>query len=242
MRLMSVKRRTMLSSASWKTSTRLRPRSLAALQAVSAAAKACTNSCARGSMAATPMLIETASVPSPMRGAELLGALAQRFGEAGRIVQPDRQQHREAIAGDARRDRARGQALADQLAQLRDDLVAHVHAVVVVDHVHAIDVDRQRAPPALRAAGRGCRRAVHALLEGRAVQQAGECVVAAGDHGGHAPRQQLGEPRLVRREFGHRSAAETAPARRWRAVGARDRAGQNPIGVGRVAGLELHAG
>ncbi len=105
------------------------------------------------------------------RGAEQLGALAQRFGEAGRVVEADRQQHREAIARYARRQRPGRQAIADQLAELRDDLVADVHAVVVVDDVHAVGVDRQRAPPALGAAGLA-QRALHAMFEGRPVQQA----------------------------------------------------------------------
>ena len=51
---MSVWRRMMLWSESWNISTRLRPRSLAALQAISAVASACASALSERPMGATP--------------------------------------------------------------------------------------------------------------------------------------------------------------------------------------------
>ena len=89
-------------------------------------------------------------------------------------------------------------------------LVADVHAEVVVDDVHAVDVDVQRAPPALRR----CRAADSVpctrCSKAGARQQAGERVVAAGDDRGDAPRQQFAQARLARPEFGHRPAARNS--------------------------------
>jgi hypothetical protein len=56
---MSVWRRMMLWSESWNVSTRLRPRSLAALQAISAVASACASELSEPEIGATPMLTET---------------------------------------------------------------------------------------------------------------------------------------------------------------------------------------
>ena len=172
-------------------------------------------------------------------GAELLGALAQRFGKARRIIETGAQQYRKAITRHACRYRTWWQAFADQLADLGDYLIADMHAVGVVDDVGTIGVDRQRAPPALRVAILG-EHVVNARLEGRAVQQAGKRVVTAGDHGRGAPRQQLAQPRLARREFRHIHAAKQRQYTERAAIGTRHGTGQQSIGIVVVAGLQLH--
>ena len=114
-----------------------------------------------------------------------------------------------------------------------------MHAVVVVDHVHAVGVDRQRAPPALRAVGLS-QGAVHAVLEGRSIQQSGQGVVTAGDDRGDALREQLGKPCLAHREFGHGERPEQRQYADRSLVGTRDRARQHAVGLALVACLELH--
>ena len=145
------------------------------------------------------------------RAGDFFGAGAQRLGELCGILQRRGQHDRKAVAGNARRAGARWQAFADQLAELRDHAIAHRHAVIVVDDMQAVDVDEQRAP------GRRCRirraratrhdrplleRTAYTLLEGGACQQAGQRIVAVRQYRGHAPRQQLDQARMMRRELG----------------------------------------
>ena len=79
-------------------------------------------------------------------GVQARDAFAQAFAEHRGLVDFRGHDHREAIAGDARRHRIRRQVLAQQVADLRDGLVAHVHAEVFVDDVQLVDVDVQQAP------------------------------------------------------------------------------------------------
>jgi hypothetical protein len=131
-------------------------------------------------------------------------------------------------------------ARADQLAELRNYAIAHVHAVVVIDHVHAIDVDRQRAPAALRATD-FLQRTADALFERRAGQQAGQGVVAVADDGCHAAGEQFGEPGVMRRELRLRFSAKQRQHAHRVAVGAQHRAYQHAVGTGDGAGRQHHA-
>src|SRR6185295_4833138 len=76
-----------------------------------------------------------------VRGAQLFRPFAQRLRELGRILEARVQQNGETVAGDARREGAGRQAAAQQLAELRNDSVADVHAEVVVDDVQLVRVD-----------------------------------------------------------------------------------------------------
>ena len=145
--MMSVLRRMMLWSASWNTSTRSRPRSFAALQAISALASPC----------ARRFLRFRRQLGDAHADRDLHRAVAARVGELGALAphhvadllrEVERavgQEHREAVARDARRERARPRLLAQHLGDLADQLVADVHAEVVVDDVHAVDVHVQHA-------------------------------------------------------------------------------------------------
>ena len=111
------------------------------------------------------MLTETGRRASACSSAELLGALAQGFGEALGVVHLRRQEHHEAVAGDARAEAPARQALADELAELSEDRVPDVHAGLLVDGVQLVDVEVERAP-ALSGLALG-EHGAHAPLEGR---------------------------------------------------------------------------
>ena len=109
--------------------------------------------------------------------------------------------------------------LAQQVADLRDRLVADVHAEVFVDDVHAIDVHVQHAF-GHRAAARGELRA-HLGLERRAREERGERVVVGLQHRRRLARQEFGEALVRASKFGSPSARNIArkPATRpeaWR--------------------------
>ena len=110
---------------------------------------------------------------------ELLDTFTQRFRELRGIVQLGRQQHREPVAGNARCERTGRQSTPDQLAELPQHRVAHVHAEVVVDDVQLVGIDVQRGP-VLGALCVDDDRA-HALFERRPCVQTAERVVAALD-------------------------------------------------------------
>src|SRR5690242_6988807 len=78
--------------------------------------------------------------------AELLRGFAQRFTKLSRIVEARRQQRRESIAGNARGKRARSEPAPNELAELPDHRVAHVHAEAVVHDVKLVCIDIESAP------------------------------------------------------------------------------------------------
>src|SRR6266699_2902407 len=190
--LMSVKRRTRLASPDSYTSTRFRPRSLAALQAVSAAASECISSPASVSSGATPMLSDT-SRRDP--SCELLCSFAQRFGELRGGVQLGRQRHRETIAGDARRERSGRQPQPDELPELAEYRVPDVHPEAVVDDMQPIHVDVQGGP--MPQAPGGGHHQPQAPLECRPVVQTAQGVVADLDDADRLAREDSRQPGIA---------------------------------------------
>ncbi len=205
---MSVLRRMMLWSVSWKISTRLRPRSFAALQAISALARPC----------ARRFRDSGGSSAAPTAHRDLHGAVAAHVGELRALAAqhlPDLvreieravgQEHREAVAGDARRERAGPRLLAQHLGDLADHLVADVHAEVVVDQVHAVDVEVQHALGHRLAPRREL--AAHLRLERGAREQRRQLVEVVLQRGRDLARQQLDEPLGARLEVGRVFGAE----------------------------------
>ena len=118
--------------------------------------------------------------------------------------------------------------LAQQVADLRDRLVAHVHAEVFVDDVQLVDVDVQQAPALPRAIGLG-EHELHALLERGARQQPGQRVVTGLDARRDLAREQVGEVHVAADELRRlelaeqREHARSAAAMPWRSGQARMR-------------------
>ena len=144
---MSVWRRMMLWSESWNTSTRLRPRSLAALQAISAVASACARALSARPTGATPML--TGDLEGSLAGARHDRPRPRR-GSLRRSPPPPPSRCSES-APRAGRPRCaptarRAAALrARHSATLDDHVVAHVHAEGLVDDVQPVDVEVEDA-------------------------------------------------------------------------------------------------
>ncbi len=104
-------------------------------------------------------------------GSQQLDALTQALRELLRVIQRHRHQNREAVPRDAPREGLRGQPGANELAQLRQHRIAHMHAEAVVDHMQLIGVDVERGPLfGLRRVRHG---GAHALLEFRPCVQPG---------------------------------------------------------------------
>ena len=233
---MSVKRRMMLTSFSWKVSRRLRPRSLAALQADSASASERPRSTVAAAEGRDAEADRQTEARVDADGVQARDAFAQAFAEHRRLVDLRGHDDREAIAGDARRHRIRRQMLAQQFADLRDGLVAHVHAEVFVDDVQLVDVDVQQAP-ALTARFAFDEHELDALLERGARQQSRERVVTGLDARGDASRQQVGEMHVAADEFRRFELAEQREHAGSAAAALAQRAGEDAIGNRHLAGL-----
>jgi hypothetical protein len=170
------------------------------------------------------------------RGRQAGDTLAQAFAEHRGLVDVGRHGHGETVAGDARRHRVRRQVFAQQVADLRDGLVADVHAEVFVDDVQLVDVDVQQAPAPRARLGLD-EHELDALLERGARQQAGERVVAGLDAGGHAARQQVGEVHVAADELRRVEPAEQRQHARGAARALAQRAGEDAKWNGDLAGL-----
>ncbi len=96
--------------------------------------------------------------------AELFDALAQRLGKLLCGFQRHRQQHGEAVARDTGCKCVGGQSRTDELAQLGQHSISHVHAEAVVDHVELIGVYIDGSPLHRLAGIRGDD--THPLFEG----------------------------------------------------------------------------
>ena len=173
-------------------------------------------------------------------GVQARDALAQSFAEHRRLVDLRGHDHREAVAGNARGHGIRRQMLAQQVADLRDGLVAHVHAEVFVDDVQFVDVDVQQAP-ALTARLAFDEHELDALFERGARQQPRERVVTGLDAGGDAPRQQVGEMHVAADEFRCLELAEQREHARGASTALTQRAGEDAIGNRHLAGLRRDA-
>ena len=110
-----------------------------------------------------------------------------------------RQEHREAVAGNARGERAGARLLAEHFGDLADQLVADVHAEVVVDDMHAVDVHVEHAFRR-RLSARGELRA-NLGLEGRAREERGQRVEVVLQRGRGLSREELDEPLRARLEI-----------------------------------------
>ncbi len=175
--------------------------------------------------------------------------LAQAVEEHARTLETFvREEQREAIAGDARSENVGGQARADRLGDADDGRVADVHAVVLVDHVQAIDVGVGDAVLA-RAA---FERREGALLERRTRQQFRARVVCVLQHVGDVASHHLDHAHLARIEVGageplqqHQQADDMLPALADRAREdlvrqAPHRAGSRHLVQHQRAALDLH--
>ena len=160
---MSVWRRMMLWSESWNISTRLRPRSLAALQAISAVASACASGLSERPIGATPRHTDTSKEPWPARGTMARGGGADLLGDhrAPTSMLELRDERREPVSRNARRQRLRRQRLRHALRDADDHVVADVHAEGFVDDVQPVDVEIEddvrvgrRPPPSSAVAWR----------------------------------------------------------------------------------------
>ena len=134
----------------------------------------------------------------------------------------------------------RRQMLAQQVADLRDRLVAHVHAEVFVDDVQLVDVDVQQAP-ALAARVAVAEHELDALLERGARQQAGQRVVAGFDAGGDSCASEIREMHVAADEFRRLELAEQREHARGAAAALAQRAGEDAIGNRDLSGLRRDA-
>jgi hypothetical protein len=180
---------------------------------------------------------------------QLADRIAQTAEERARSVELFvREEQCEAIARDARREHIGRQLRADRLGDAHDDGVADVHAVVLVDHVQAIDVGVSDAVFA-RVAFEDCQRA---LLERRTRQQSRARVVRVLQHVGDVASHHLDHAHLARIEVAarepleqHQQANDVLPALADRArenlVGqAAHRAGSRHLVQHQGAALDLH--
>jgi hypothetical protein len=160
-----------------------------------------------------------------------------------------RKEDGEAVARNARRERARARLPAQHFGDLADQLVADVHAEVVVDHVQAVDVHVQDAFRR-RLAARG-ELAADLCLEGGAREQGRQRVEVVRERGRRLARQQLDQALGARveergarlaehhEEAGH-AAGRMADRRREDLVGRQlDRADLDLVDH-EVAPLQLH--
>jgi hypothetical protein len=186
----------MLWSASWNDSTRSRPRSFAALQAISAVASACESGCFE----------RERDRRDADAGADLERSVGPRLRQLGRAC-PDvlgdaggarrvgvGQVDGETVAGDPRGERTGRAPAADDVGDLGDHLVADVHAEVLVDHVQLVEVDVDDRV-ALGGAAPGDQRGDR-LLERGPGRQAGRRVETRQQDRRHLAGEQFGDARL----------------------------------------------
>ena len=126
--------------------------------------------------------------------------------------------------------------LAQQLADLRDGLVADVHAEVFVDDVQLVDVDVQQAPALVARIGL-VEHELDALFERGARQQAGQRVVAGFDAGRHAARQQVREMHVAADEFRRVELAEQRQHAGGAAAALAQRTGEDAVRNRHLPGL-----
>ena len=189
----------MLWSPSKYVSTRLRPRSFAALQAISADASACDSGMvavddvrhaeAGGHFDLLPLVEEAEPLErKPQVVGDFMRRVDRRLGhEDGKTV-----------ARNACREHARCEALPDDLGDAHDHRVTHVHAEVLVQHVQAVDVDVDDAVVLLQCLWR--QHDVGALLESRSRQQARRRVVRVQQDEGDAAPEQFDDAHLAQVE------------------------------------------
>ena len=133
----------MLDRRPGRVSTRLRPRSLAALQAVSAAASDMRELLGGRLQGRDADADRHRHARAGLQHGQLLGALAQRLGEALGVAAAAEAMSTKRSPEMRAPKRPGRQALAHQLAELPEQGIADVHAGVLVDGVQLVDVDVQ---------------------------------------------------------------------------------------------------